>query len=128
MENIAFEDFKKLVVGLFARYPSAAMSDATTPAWWQDLRNFPRDALLEAFKRAPRGNPQFCPSCETVREYAAAWHPPTPQPNLAQPALPESEEELPPELAAIRERQKRGEISDRDAMKAFLHWAMEKLP
>ena len=123
-----FEEFKRIVTGLFARYPGAQMSDATIPAWWAELRAFPRDALIEAFGRSPRGNPQFCPSCEVVREHAVAWRPPTPRADLSAPALEEPMPELPPELADIRDAQRRGEISPSDAAKAYLKWVVEKLP
>lgn len=62
--------FREVVTALFARYPSAAMSSATLPAWWAELEQYPLAAIEEAVKQAPRGKPDFVPSCEAVREIA----------------------------------------------------------
>jgi hypothetical protein len=124
VEPLSFEEFKRLVVGLFARYPNAQISEATVPAWWAELRDFGRDALIEAFRRAPRGNPQFCPSCEMVREHAAAWRPPTPRADLTRPALPEPppqvDGELRAEFDAINAKVRAGELDGGKAGAAYL--------
>lgn len=120
--------FATSVMALASLYPSAAPSTALTVAWWRYLHEMPRPALEHGFALAPRQSKQFMPSAEVVRDLAAAWRPPTPRPDLSLPALPEPEVELPPELAAIRERQRRGEITSQEATRAFFRWTVERLP
>lgn len=115
------------LTALVALYPSATANRATAIAWWRYLSRYPQPALAYAFGEAPHKSPQFMPSAEIVREIAAAWRPPTPRPSLETPAL-EEHVELPPELAAIRERQRCGEITAHEATHEFLRWTMERLP
>lgn len=70
MEQDEYPRFNKLVVELFAKYPQSAMSEATIPAWWRELRKFELPAVEYAFAHVGKGNPQFCPSAEAVRELA----------------------------------------------------------
>jgi hypothetical protein len=119
--------FVTQVLALASLYPSATPNTALTVAWWRYLYELPQPALEHGFALAPRQSKQFMPSAEMVRDIAASWRAPTPRPNLDLPVLPEREEELPPELAAIRERQRRGEITSQEATKAFLRWTVDRL-
>jgi hypothetical protein len=119
--------FASELMALVALYPSATPNRALTLAWWRYLHRQPQAALLDAFARVPQKSPQFMPTAEMVRDLASAWRPPTPRPDLERPALSEPDPELPPELAAIRDKQRRGEITPQEATKAFLRWTADRL-
>ena len=70
MEQAEYPRFSKLVVELFAKYPQSAMSEATIPAYWREMRKYGAPAVEWAFANVGKGNPQFCPSAEAVRETA----------------------------------------------------------
>lgn len=122
--------FSTEVLALLACYPSAQAGRATVAAWWRQLHRLPPDAVKYGIEKAPQGaeRKEFPPSAFLVLDHAKAWRPPTPKPDLSRLALPEPEPELPPELAEVRERQKRGEISVNEATRRFLHWTVERLP
>lgn len=122
--------FMHEVLALLACYPSAQAGRATVAAWWKQLHPLDPRAIKYALDRAPQAaeKKEFPPSAFLVLEHAKAWRPPTPLPDYSRPALEEPDPELPSELAAIRDRQRRGEISSQDATLSALRWVMGKLP
>lgn len=124
--------FHDELVALFSLYPNAAVSQVVPVTWWRHLHRYPREALVEAFGKAPQSQPAekkaWPPSAEQVRDLAAAWRAPTPKADLARPALEEPAPELPPELEEIRRKQRIGELTPNEAAKAYLRWTVERLP
>jgi hypothetical protein len=100
--------FADEVTALFALYPSATISRATTVSWWRFLHQLPRRALEHAFNRAPSQSPQWAPSAELVRQIAepTARTLAMPVPDYSRAALPErdSAADLDPAMRARYEQ------------------------
>lgn len=110
---------------MFALYPSAAMGELTAPAWFDLLSPFDLRVVCVAMDKASQASPEFIPTGPKVREHCVAVAKTSigqPAPNLSLVALPEPEEEVPPALADIRDRLKRGEIAPADASREYTAW------
>jgi len=112
------------VIELFGGYPQAAMSRATVVGYWGRLCNLPQLAVEIAFRQAPEGSSDFCPSAERIREIADVHAKAMAilKPNYALPALPEPEPELDPSNPFFEtlERYKRGEIPGKQVLGEFV--------
>jgi len=69
--------FQRLLVQHFELYPTAPrLSEATAPAWWDELKELPIEVLPGAFKKAREASPQFPPTAtqvKTIAEVEAAY-------------------------------------------------------
>ena len=64
--------FESALLWMFALYPSATIGKLTAFAWWDHLKHAGQESIIEAFRKAPRKSPEFCPSAELVRQIAEA--------------------------------------------------------
>lgn len=70
METSEFEQFSRLVVKHYECYPTASLTEATIPAWWDELKTFPLEAMATSFQRARDASPGFPATVPQVRAVA----------------------------------------------------------
>lgn len=119
---------------LFAKYPSAQLSEFTVAAWWDDLAVFSLPVVLAGLRSAARVSPQFCPTSPFVAEHCTALAKTTlgqPRPDLSVPALPEPMPEIDPGLReqfeSINAQVRAGELEGAKAGAAYLRAILGRL-
>lgn len=66
-------EFQKMFAHLAALYPHAKISEATSPAYWETLQEFPFPAVRSAMRAAPARSPEFFPTAGVLRIWAAEF-------------------------------------------------------